>query len=137
MKLKLCGSIILLSTLVGCAASRPVLYDNAKYQKDPAKAEAAVKECLQRAEKAKSGGSLDKALEKGVKGGAASAAAGGAAALAGGGRYNVGRSAGMSAAGGFAGNAALGLMDSSPDPAFAKYVELCLSEKGYRTISWK
>ena len=138
--MKILKLLVLAGLLVFTACSKkPVLYDNAKYQASPEKAKAAVSECMEKAEKvgAKGQGKIAKSAERATVGGAASAAAGGAAAAAGGGRYHVGRSAGMSAAGGAAGNFALGMMGRDVDPIFARYVENCLADRGYRTIGWR
>ena len=128
-----------LVSLLSACAKKPILYDNTKMKSNPAKADSAIDACMKRAEEAgaEGDGKLADAAYRGVSGGTASAAAGGAAAAAGGGRYNVGRSAGMSAAGGFAGNVVLGMFDRDVDPIFARYVENCLADKGYRTIGWK
>lgn len=134
-------ALVLVPCAFGCAAHRPVLYDNAAYKKDPAKANAAIEECVKRAEQqGVKGDKIADAAERAAKGGVASAAAGAAGAAganAFGYNYDVGASAGASAAAGTAGNLALGLMDNDVDPGFANYVELCLAEKGYKTISWK
>lgn len=129
----------LLASILGACTKKPILYDNSKFKSNPAKAESAIDACMKRAKEAgaEGDGKLADAAYRGVSGGAASAAAGGAAAAAGGGRYHVGRSAGMSAAGGFAGNMVLGMFDRDVDPIFARYVENCLADKGYRTIGWK
>ena len=127
-----------LLSLNACSAARPQLYDNQKYTSNPAAAEKAIDDCIARAEKvgAEGEGKLVEAAKRGAKGGIASGAAGAAGAAAAGGNYSIGRSAGASAAAGTAGNLALGLMDEQVDPVFARYVETCLSEKGYKTIGW-
>jgi len=104
------------------------------------KAKAAVEDCIKQGDEAEGDGRLSDAARRGLVGGAASAAAGGGAAAAGnalGGNYDVGGSVGMSAAAGVAGNVALGLADRDVDPAYAEFVEKCLSKKGYKTTRWE
>lgn len=135
------ATIITIVAAAGCSSKRPILYDDAAYKKDPARAEAASEECIRKAEeRGIKGNKLADAAESGAKGGVASAAAGAAGAAganAFGYNYDVGASAGSSAAAGFAGNFALGLMDNSVDPAIENYVSLCLREKGYKVVTWK
>lgn len=140
MKIKhIVTGVVFACAFSACSASRPMLFDNQAYKSSPEKAEEAVDSCIARAKEmgVEGSGKLMDSAKRGVAGGTASAAAGGAAAMAGGSRYDVGGSMGMSAAAGGAGNFVLGLFDNDVDPVFARYVENCLAEQGYRTIGWK
>ncbi len=135
--------ILAVAVLFGTAAcsQRPVLYDNAMYQKSPEKAKTAIETCVKKAEDANASGNgkLADTAYRGAAGGAASGAAGGAAAAAGnafGGNYDIGGSIGMSAAAGTAGNVVLALFDRDVDPIFANYVNICLKQKGYQVVGW-
>jgi hypothetical protein len=139
LTLLLASSFAALFLLSGCA-KRPVLYDNATYKSSPAKAEAAIDECLAKAEGVSKGSKLKDSAYNAVAGGTASAAAGGAAAAAGngfGGNYDIGGSMGMSAAAGAAGNFVLGMFDKDVDPITYNYVQNCLRDRGYRLIGWQ
>jgi hypothetical protein len=139
LTLLLASSFTALFVLNGCS-QRPVLYDNATYKSSPAKAEAAIDDCLAKAEAVSKGSKLKDSAYRAVAGGTASAAAGGAAAAAGNafsGNYDIGGSMGMSAAAGAAGNFVLGLFDQDVDPVTYNYVQSCLQERGYRLIGWQ
>jgi len=132
-------SILFLGSFSVACSKAPVLYDNDTYKASPGKADQAVSDCTAKAETAKAQGSgpFADALYDGVAGGAASAAAGGAAAAIGGGNYDVGKSMEMSAGAGFAGNFILSMFYQDVDPIFARYVEKCLTDKGYQPIGWR
>lgn len=135
------GLIAFSTGLAACAAQRPVLYPNPKFEEVGVQvAEREVDECLERArEYATKGG--DRATEAarstamGAGAGAAVGAVGGA--VSGGG---AGQGAAIGAAtGGTAGLIhGLDLFGSrEPDPVYRNFVERCLSGKGYEVIGWK
>ena len=128
-------NILLLS--VGCASQRPVLYPNNRLNavgETVAKQE--IDECM---ELASSVGLKTKSRRKiagqTVAGAATGAAVGGATgAIAG----HAGRGAATGAAGGTAGGFMWGLFHAKEvDPIQKRYVEECLSAKGYKIIGWK
>lgn len=125
------------SATSACRSYEPVLYPNAKleqvYQdevdRDISFCEANAKEYVENPSRAKRA-SRD-ATEGAVVGGATGAAAG---AVLG----SVGRGAGAGAAAGAAGGLARGIFRSrEPDPLYRRFVERCLSERGYEVIGWE
>ncbi len=133
-----------LLSLLGCGASRPVVYPNAKAQEaGPEAVEADINECLRRGEDFAAGKSdAGKAAKDAAGRAAVGAGVGAAAGAAGGAIYG---DAGRGAASGAAGGAAAGLMSSifssmgsdEPDPVLKNFVQRCLSEKGYEVIGWQ
>jgi len=123
------------TTLVGCASQKPVLYPNSTLnQRGEAAGKQAIDVCTQRAEAAgldySKGGTVRRTAESGAVGGAGGAVAG---AIYG----NVGRGAAAGAAGG----ATAGLIRSmfarnDPAPVYRRYVNRCLAEQGYEPIGW-
>ena len=129
--------VIILLLSVGCASQRPVLYPNNHFiavGETVAKQE--IDECMKLATsaglKTKSG---RKIAGQTVAGAATGAAVGGATgAIAG----HAGRGAATGAAGGTAGGFMWGLFHAKEvDPIQKRYVEECLSAKGYKIIGWK
>ena len=137
------GTILLLAALgsavvlMACAPQRPVMYPNQKLKSvDEQVLKQDVDECLQLSEKA--GHKTDpgqavasETAKKGAKGAAVGAAVG---AVGG----NVGKGAGYGAAGG----AAAGMMDGifksgELKPVQRRFVEQCLTDKGYQVIGWE
>jgi hypothetical protein len=131
--------------LAGCAASRPVLYPNAGYDRVPAdQRERDVAECLRLAEAHVSANERPaEAARHGATGAATGAVVGAAGGAAGG--AVVGHAARGAAAGG-AGGAGAGLLHglvralsgrSRPDKTERRFVEHCLRKRGYEPIGWR
>jgi outer membrane lipoprotein SlyB len=129
---------------LACAAPRPVLYPNATLERaGREQAQRDVDACIARAEQ-DVGGASDGAGEKIAKGAAERTATGAATGAAVG--AAVGRGAARGAAGGAAGAAAhtaVGAIlhprraSGGPDPVHRRYVDRCLSERGYDVIGWR
>lgn len=122
---------------LACSAYQPVLYPNSKleqvYQdevdRDIAYCEAVAKEYTENPSRARR--AAGDATEGAVVGGATGAAAG---AVLG----SVGRGAGAGAAAGAAGGLVRGLFRGrEPTPVYRRFVERCLSDKGYEVIGWE
>jgi len=129
------GAVLLV--LSGCAAQRPALYPNAKYnQVGPEVAQRDVDDCIRLAEQH---GITHSSGEKVARSGAEGAAVGGAAgAAAGAVRGDVGRGAGVGAAAGAAAAATRGAIHSGePGSVYRGFVQRCLRERGYDVIGWK
>ena len=131
------ASLVLLALLaLAACATHPIVYPNEKLRKsgqvsveaDTAACTAEAKEYLESGrvpELAKQTG------EGAVVGGAVGAAVGAVTS-------SVGRGAAAGAAGGAAGSLAHGLWHwRDPDPVEKRYVERCLSERGYDVIGWR
>jgi len=120
-----------------CALKRPVLYPNSHLkivgtevvQKD-------IDECMRlAAEHGADSGAGGEVAKKTVTGAALGAATGAAVGAVLG---HAGRGAATGAAGGGAGGFIRGLIGSrDPDPLFRRFVEKCLSDKGYETVGWR
>jgi hypothetical protein len=129
--------LVLAVPLLACTPKRPVLYPNAHLREvGAATAQQDIDECL--AFSAESGHEREQG--KTVVGSTAGGAAGGAAVGTAVGAVlgNAGRGAGAGAAAG----ATRGLLRGgraarNPDPIQRRFVEECLSERGYRPIGWK
>lgn len=129
--------LVALAGLAGCAAKRPVLYPNPHYEAVGTEvAEVDVDECLRIAEEQVG---RESAGEKMAKGTAAGGGAGAAIGAAGGAvRGTAGRGAATGAAMGATGGLIRGIFRSrEPDPIFRNYVQICLSERGYRVVGWR
>jgi hypothetical protein len=129
--------------LLGCATPRPVLYPNEQLERvGREQAQRDIDECLARA-KADVGGSAASGAENAAKRTAATTATGAATGAAVG--AAVGRSAARGAAGGAAGAATHTIVRSllyprrhgRVDPVYARYVDRCLSDRGYDVIGWR
>ena len=128
---------ILLASLVGCAARRPVLYPNEHLlQVGSDAAEQDVDECIHLAKEhvssAEGGGDVARGTAEGAVVGAAGGAVGGA----------IWGHAGRGAAGGAAAGATAGLLHrlfrrSEPNEAHKSFVSRCLGDKGYELIGWQ
>ena len=119
-------------TLPACSSARPRLYPNQKYKTvGKAAAEADIERCEEEAE-----AFLDSPRgRKIVKGAGSGALLGGAVgAVAGIFTGDVGRGAAVGAATGGTAGAASGAM--SPDEVKIRYINKCLSKKGYEVIGW-
>ena len=121
----------------GCSAKRPVLYPNHQFtMAGQSVAEAEIDACMQRAREYGAGQGKGGKIAKDTAAGAAVGGATGAAvgAVVG----NLGKGAAAGAAGGAAGSLTRGVIRSGdPDPVYRRFVERCLSEKGYETIGWR
>jgi len=138
LRVKTTGVLVLLAgCLAGCAASRPVLYPNERYNAVGAEvAEADIEACMARADQAghesdkAAGVATDTAIGSGV--GAAGGAAVGAVL------GNAGRGAAVGAVGGGVGSLIRGMMTANePSPVYKNFVNRCLSDKGYLSIGWE
>ena len=125
------GAVLLV--LSGCAAQRPALYPNAKYnQVGPEVAQRDVDDCIRLAEQH---GITHSSGEKVARRGAEGAVIGGAAgAGAGAVRGNVGERAATGAAAGAAHGA---IHSGEPGSVYKGFVQRCLRERGYDVIGWK
>jgi hypothetical protein len=123
--------------LTGCAIARPVLYpDRTLKTRGREVAQEAVDACIAKAKRYGAGGSkagriAKNTTERGAEG-AAAGAAGGA----------IYGNAGTGAATGAAVGGAYGLIrslfgSSQPSPAFKRFVDQCLRNKGYQPIGWQ
>ncbi len=131
--------------LAGCAAKRPTLYPNEKYNTvGKAMADQDIADCEAKADEfVKTGGvnsQMAKDAAKNTAGGAVVGAAGGAVGGAIGGNVGEGAAVGAvsGATAGLIGTLLGGFFSggSGPDPVYANFVETCLREKGYQPIGW-
>ncbi len=128
---------VILITLAGCAARRPVLYPNEHLTRVGVEAaEQDIRTCM------------DLASHYGLSASAAGRVAGETAtdatvgAASGGAVGSIYGNAGDGAAAGAVGSAVSGLVRKilrprPPDPAFQRYVDQCLRERGYEPVSWQ
>ncbi|MCE1225807.1 MAG: hypothetical protein LWW87_04865 [Geobacteraceae bacterium] len=137
MGIRLVVIMIVLSISAGCAAKRPVLYPNELYRSTgPERAQQEIDDCLKRAEEANAQGRL--ADEVALKTGKSALVGGATGAV-------VGAISGSALRGGLIGAAAGGtvaLVSSAmkgpeDSPVYRRFVELCLSEKGYQVLGWQ
>lgn len=135
------ASFVLMATCLcaaGCASTRPVLYPNDHYQSvGKEAAERDIAACMQMAEAAgasargDSAGRTATATVTGAAVGAASGAVGG----------TIVGAAGQGTAIGAATGATAGLIQSifirpQRSPAFERFVDQCLQERGYQPLGW-
>lgn len=122
---------------MGCAQHQPVLYPNSKYQSvGPVQADTEVGECMQLADSFV--GNTNPAVETAKSTGIGAAMASAVGAVVGAFRGRAGRGAAIGAAAGGTGGFMRGLFRSrSNDPVFQRYVQRCLSDRGYETIGWR
>jgi len=130
--LALCAALAL-----GCRTLEPALYPNVKLEQvDQAEVDRDIATCEARAAEyvknpSRAGRVAGSTVGGGVIGGATGAAAG---AVLG----NAGRGAGAGAAAGAPARALRGIFRSrAPSPVYARFVERCLSDKGYEVIGWE
>lgn len=137
MGVKLLVIMVILSISAGCAAKRPVLYPNELYRSTGAeKAQQEINDCLKRAEEANAQGRL--ADEVALKTGKSALVGGATGAV-------IGAISGSALRGGLIGAAAGGtvaLVSSAvkgpeDSPVYRRFVEICLSEKGYQVLGWQ
>ncbi len=123
--------------LWACASKRPVLYPNATYRVvGEASAREDIDDCVRLAEGAdlENSRAAEVAKETAASSATGAAVGGAAGAVIG----HPGRSAGAAAAGAGAGAVMRGLFRGRDhDPLFKRYVEQCLSERGYQVIGWR
>jgi hypothetical protein len=136
--------LLMLATtaLVACAAARPILYSNEKYnQVGREGADRDIAECRKLAEEAGAtpgtgkAGQTAKSAGVGAAGGAAAGAVGGA----------IAGSPGVGAAAGAASGVVWSLFSSlfgwmgpsQPSDAHVNYVNQCLVDRGYQVTGWK
>jgi hypothetical protein len=122
--------------LAACAAKRPVLYPNVRYQEvGEAVAQRDVDECIALAKSHGHGAApAARAGARTAEGAAVGAATGAAVGAVLG---HAGRGAAAGAAGGGAGSFVRGLFAwREPDPIERGFVQECLHERGYRVIGW-
>ncbi len=135
---------LLVLTVAGCAAQRPVLYPNQQIDRvGKAAAESDVDDCMRRAEQyvssggreAEVAGDIGKRTAIGAGAGAAIGAVGGAV------QGNAGTGAAVGAATGGTAGLVSGIFGAferkGPDPVFANFVDRCLRERGYEPIGWR
>jgi outer membrane lipoprotein SlyB len=131
----------LLAAALGCATPEPILYPNAVLEeRGQDQVDVDTDACSELAEKYEAGPGAGQAGE--IAGGAAEdAAAGGAAGAAGGAVWggDAGRGAAAGAAAGVAGGIVRGIFRRrrDPDPAYRRFMERCLSDRGYEVIGWR
>ncbi len=128
--------LLLALTLVGCAATRPVLYPNPHLSRvGQAQAEQDIAACRQMADQhVASGGAGAVAGSTAVGGGAGAAigAAGGAV------RGSPGTGAAVGAATGATAGLLHGLFRArEPSPTYKNFVNHCLRERGYQPVGWQ
>jgi len=126
-----------IALLFGCAQHRPVLYPNAKLQSvGAAQAEIDVDDCMLLADAHVGNRSPVTSTAKSTGIGAAIGSAIGA--VVGAFRGGAGRGAAIGAASGGTGGLARGILRSrTNDPVFQRFVQRCLSDRGYDTIGWR
>lgn len=123
--------ISLFILFTGCS-SNPVLYPNEKFESvGEEKAKQDTKSCMDKADKFIKSPKAKKMLKSGGAGAFLGGVVGGVAGLFTG---DVAGSAAQGAAMGGAGGAVAGAL--SPDELKQKYVNHCLSKKGYQVLGW-
>jgi len=132
-------SLVLLLGLVGCSGPKPILYPNAHFEAmGPDAVERDIADCRNMAQSA--GATPERGKGARVAGSTVAGAGIGAAGGAVGGAV-VG-AAGSGSAIGAASGATMGLLRglfSSPTPsqAYMRFVDRCLSERGYEPMGWE
>jgi len=130
--------VLLLISVIGCSARRPVLYPNERLASVGSDvAEQDVDECMRRAEnyvprRGGDGEDVARSTAMGAGTGAAAGAVGGAI------WGNPGRGAATGAASGATAGLLHGLFRKrQPSTAYKNFVARCLGEKGYEVIGWQ
>ncbi len=140
-KMRRINRILLLAVAVvfiaGCASKQPVLYPNEHLnQVGDSRATEDINECMRMAEQ--SGAKDDKTKEIAKDTAGAGAVGGAAGAASGAVLGRTGKGAGAGAAGAAAGALVHGVLKSDdPGVIYRRFVERCLSEKGYDVIGWR
>lgn len=131
--------LVVLLSVAGCAAPKPILYPNAHYkQVGEAAAQQDMEECFEMAKEAGATPSQGKGGQ--VAGSTAAGGAIGSAAGAVGGAVvgHPGRGAMIGAASGATGGFLRGLFRKSPpSQAYKQFVNRCLRERGYEPVGWE
>jgi outer membrane lipoprotein SlyB len=118
--------------LISCA-SKPVLYPNEKFESvGEVNAQEDTEICMKKADKFLKSPKAKKMLKSGGAGALLGGVVGGVAGIFTG---NIAGSAAQGAAMGGAGGAVAGAL--SPDELKQKYVNQCLSKKGYQVLGWE
>jgi len=140
----MCAGLVLFVALGGCAAQRPVLYPNAKIEREGwPRAEADIDLCMRRADQFVASGDRGTEVARGVATDTAVGAGTGAAIGAVGGAVSGGAGEGAAIGAATGGTAGLlhGLFGSCrserPSGVYANFVERCLRDMGYDPIGWK
>lgn len=129
-------AVLLLAVLVAGCSSRPVLYPNDHYNwVGGAQAEADIDGCMALAEQyGTQSSAAGQAATSTVVGSGAGAATGAAVGAVVG---SAGRGAATGAVGGAVGGLIRGLFKASePAPIYKRFVNQCLSDRGYQPIGW-
>jgi outer membrane lipoprotein SlyB len=124
-----------LPLLLACA-TRPIVYPNEKLRASEGVAvQADTEACFAEAGEYLEHGRMPEVAKRTAQGAVVGGAVGGAVGAV---RSSVGRGAAAGAAGGAAGSLAHSLWNwRDPDPVVKRYVERCLSERGYDVIGWR
>ncbi|MFT6068629.1 MAG: hypothetical protein ACJAT2_003727 [Bacteriovoracaceae bacterium] len=128
-------SYVYIAVLLACSAcaSKPVLYPNEKFEsvgEDMAKKD--TKACMNKADKFLKSPKAKKMLKSGGAGALLGGVVGGVAGIFSG---DIAGGAAQGAAMGGAGGAVAGAL--SPDELKQRYVNQCLSKKGYQVLGWE
>ena len=131
-------ALILVFQWVACASPKSVLYPNEHLQEVGEKAsQEDIESCMALADEADLGSNQAAEAAKHTAGGAVVGSASGAVggAISGGG-------AGTGALVGLGVGSVVGFFSwmfgsKKPEPVYVNYVNLCLGERGYRTVGWK
>jgi outer membrane lipoprotein SlyB len=137
MKILTLFALASVALVSACSPQRPVLYPNEKLNSvGAAAAQMDIDQCIALAQG--SGVGANKAGQVAGRTATAGAVGGAAGAAAGAVRGHAGRGAAMGAAGGAAGGFMSSLIKSRDlDPVTKRYVDICLQERGYRTLGWQ
>ena len=135
--MKICFLFVAVLASAACASPRPVLYPNDQYQAaGKQRVQADIDDCIDQGQRHVG---PKRALTAATHAGIGAAVGAGLGAIVGGvSGSDAGTAAGAGAAiGGAVGVAEGGAEAATPDEAYRKYVELCLSKKGYEPTGWK
>ena len=129
--------VLFFLSLTACSYKRPALYPNPLLEDvGRAQADSDIRDCMQRARAYVKSNKGAEAMKRGARDAAVGAATGAAVSAVLG--RDVGKSAAASAAAGGAHGVTRGIFEAAePDPVFKKFVNRCLSEKGYEIIGWQ
>ncbi len=135
--LRFCLAATVMFAVAACAPRRPVFYPNDHLRSvGEDRAQTDVQQCLELARDYVPEEAAASQTAKQTAGGAAVGAVVGTAVGAAAG--NTGRGAAIGAAGGGTRGLIRGLSRSrEPEPVTKRFVDQCLSERGYRVIGWK
>jgi len=129
--------VVLVVSMVSCAAKRPALHPNAHYGSVGTEtADRDIDDCIRRAKASGIQSSAGREAAESVGGGAAAGGATGAVVGA------IASGAGRGAAAGAAGGAVAGLFHlmfrrKASNPTFQLFVEQCLADRGYQPAGWQ